>query len=117
MTSLREIGVLVVVALVICSLWYPLVIIALRAFGLPVRPGFGKTMRANNEVLRGLGKAKFIFIKGVLLWRWPVLASLQLSHFVEGRMRATAGEIVVELLIWSAAGVSFGSWMWAKSQP
>ena len=115
MTSLREIGTFIAIVLGTCAIWYPLVIIALRVFGIPVKFGFGKTMRANGELIRGLGKAKFVFIQGVLLWGWPVLTGQQIYHFVIRGTRPSAGDLIVEILGWSAAGVWFGVVMWNKS--
>jgi hypothetical protein len=121
MTFLADLGVLLGVTVVVVVVWGRLVFAILRMLGIPVTLGVSKERReANFAVIRGLGKRKYVFIVGVLLWAWPVFVAIQISHYVSGVHLRTGSwqsfllDGVASLLIWSVCGVWFGWWMWKK---
>jgi hypothetical protein len=63
--------------------WTILIRVALRICGVPVGiwtgPGKGGT---TEEVFRKLGRNKFAFIEGVLLWGWPMFAIFSVSRYI-----------------------------------
>jgi len=114
---LRQIGIFIATLLGTCVPWYFLTLIALQIFGVPVKFGLGKAQRMNGAILWGLGKSKFVFIQGVLWWGWPVWGAQEIFHYLSNRTTPAAGDVIVGLLIWSAAGIWFGFTMWNKSEP
>ncbi|MGB7585414.1 MAG: hypothetical protein WBM11_11255 [Terriglobales bacterium] len=82
-----DLGVLLGVTVVVVVIWGALVFAILRMLRIPVAFGVGKERReANFAVIRGLGRRKYVFIVGVLLWGWPVFLPIQVS----GAMLLTA---------------------------
>ncbi|MFZ0286850.1 MAG: hypothetical protein WAL32_16605 [Terriglobales bacterium] len=121
MTFLIDLGVLLGVTVVVVVIWGALVFAILRMLRIPVAFGVGKERReANFAVIRGLGRRKYVFIVGVLLWGWPVFLPIQVSGYVTNGHLGTGGfwpsamHRVIGLLIWSAGGAWFGLWMWKK---
>jgi hypothetical protein len=118
--SLREFGILILVVLFVCFLWHFLIRAILRFFGVHIPFGFSRRC-TNYTALRALGKHRYIFIRGVVLWGWPVFVAMEIFNYLtdhfqtDKTLRATIGRLAISLLIWSAGGVWFGWMMWNKS--
>jgi len=119
MRSLYVIAVGVVIMATLYIPWTVLVYSALRLCGIPVEVWPGKGRVATNDiVLRKLGKLRFVFVEGVLLWGVPLFIGFDIAHYLAHRYlggQFDSRQLIGDLLLWSVLGSCFGLRTWSKS--
>ena len=71
---------------------------------------------AKWEEQRKVGAVRFMLTRGVLAWGAPMFLAMYMGpRLVRGQSFAT-GDIVLNLLLWAAAGAAFGAVIWVSSE-
>jgi hypothetical protein len=105
-------------------LWYVAVLTALGLFGIKVPVRFGMRGRETDAALRRLGRLRYAFIQGVLLFSLPYCGGMAAFSYIVGNyVRHSFLGVIPSDLMWSflvissTVGVLGGLWAWKKPEP
>lgn len=73
--------------------------------------------RHHWESIRRGGRRRYILLRGVLGWGWPVaLLSTIISQVIWSAPGPFVGRLGLALLVFSFGGIAFGAFMWARGE-
>jgi hypothetical protein len=110
-----EFSILIVVALLAFLLWYAVVVLLLRPFG--VRLPF-RRLRSRNGTSRSLTFSQHIWLNGVLYWGCGMWIVMTLGDYLDWKYwngsahDLSAGRLLFHAVLWPLGGFAYGWMSW-----